>query len=457
MGAETSAAQPGAITATEAAARMREGLLTAEELVRSCLERVREVEPRVQAWQFLDEEHALAQARAADERRRSGEPVGPLNGIPVGVKDIVDTADMPTENGTVLHAGRTPRRDATVVARLRAAGAVVMGKTVTTECAYFHPGKTRNPHNPEHTPGGSSSGSAAAVAAGMVPVALGTQTAGSVIRPASFCGVYGFKPTHGFIPRTGILALSRTLDHVGIFARTLEDLALVAEELVGWDEGDPDTRLRARIPFGAVLADEPPLAPMFAFVKTPMWERTESDTREAFAELVAELGAQVEEVELFPSAADAWDWHRTIMEAEMAHNLEREWRTGRERLSEKLRAALERGREVRAVDYQRALAMIRPVVESFDELFMQRYDAILTPAAPGTAPKGLESTGDPAFCTLWTYTGMPAVTLPLARGANGLPIGVQLVGRRHFDARLLRTARWLVNHVQQTLEDSPAQ
>jgi Asp-tRNA(Asn)/Glu-tRNA(Gln) amidotransferase A subunit family amidase len=438
---------PSTLSAVEAARRMREGLLTAEELVGACLERVRELEPRVQAWQFLDEAHALAQARSADERRRSGEPVGALNGIPVGIKDIIDTSDMPTENGTVLHAGRTPRRDAAVVARLRAAGAVIMGKTVTTECAYFHPGKTRNPHNPEHTPGGSSSGSAAAVAAAMVPVALGTQTNGSVIRPASFCGVYGFKPSHGLVPRTGILALSRTLDHVGVFARTLEDLALVTEELVGWDEGDPDTRPRARVPFGAVLAEEPPLAPMFAFVKTPLWERAEPDTREAFAELVAALGAQCEEVELFPSAGEAWDWHRTIMEAEMAHNLEREWRTGRNRLSDKLRALLERGREVRAVDYQKALAMIRPVVESFDELFMQRYDAILTPAAPGPAPRGLDSTGDPAFCTLWTYTGLPAVTLPLARGANGLPIGVQLVGRRGFDAQLLRTARWLVEKV----------
>jgi Asp-tRNA(Asn)/Glu-tRNA(Gln) amidotransferase A subunit family amidase len=441
------AVHPSAFSAAEAARRMREGLLRAEELVGACLERVREIEPQVQAWQFLDEAHAAAQARAADERRRSGEPVGALNGIPVGVKDIIDTSDMPTENGTVLHAGRTPRRDAAVVARLRAAGAVIMGKTVTTECAYFQPGKTRNPHNPEHTPGGSSSGSAAAVAAGMVPVALGTQTNGSVIRPAAFCGVYGFKPTHGLIPRTGILALSRTLDHVGVFARTLEDLALVAEELAGWDEGDPDTLPRARVPFGAVLAEEPPLPPVFAFVKTPMWERAESDTREAFAELAETLGAQCEEVELFPSAADAWEWHRTIMEAEMAHNLEREWRTGRDRLSEKLRALLERGREVRAVDYQRALAMIRPIVESFDELFMQRYDAILTPAAPGPAPRGLASTGDPAFCTLWTYTGLPAVTLPLARGANGLPIGVQLVGRRGFDARLLRTARWLVERV----------
>src|SRR3954469_10385166 len=237
------------LTASESARRIAQGRLTAEELVGACLERIRQLEPTVQAWQFLDEEHALAQARTADERRRSGEPVGALCGLPVGMKDIIDTADMPTENGTVLDKGRMPRRDAAVVAKLRAAGAVIMGKTVSTECAYFNPGKTRNPHNPEHTPGGSSSGSAAAVAAHMVPLALGSQTAGSVIRPAAFCGVYGFKPTHGLIPRTGVLQLSRTLDHVGLFARSIEDIALLATELAGHDEGDADTRPRARIPF----------------------------------------------------------------------------------------------------------------------------------------------------------------------------------------------------------------
>src|SRR5947207_1505168 len=181
--------QPAQLSASEAARRTRDGLLTSEELVQGCLERIRALEPTVQAWQFLDEEHALAQARAADERKRSGEPLGALNGIPVGIKDIIDTADMPTENGTVLHKGRMPRKDAAVIAALRAAGAVIMGKTVSTECAYFNPGKTRNPHNPEHTPGGSSSGSAAAVAAHMVPLALGSQTAGSVIRPGAFCEI----------------------------------------------------------------------------------------------------------------------------------------------------------------------------------------------------------------------------------------------------------------------------
>jgi Asp-tRNA(Asn)/Glu-tRNA(Gln) amidotransferase A subunit family amidase len=435
------------LSAADAARAIRDGAISSERLVEACLARVREADGAVQAWAHLDPEHALAQARARDRDRSEGRTTGPLHGVPVGVKDIIDTADLPTEDGTVLHAGRTPAHDATVVALLRAAGAVVMGKTVTTECAYFAPGKTRNPHNPEHTPGGSSSGSAAAVAAGMVPLALGSQTNGSTIRPASFCGVYGFKPTHGLVPRGGILQLSRTLDHVGLFARTLEDLALLAEQLVGYDPRDPDTRPRARPPFVSVAAEAPPMPPLLAFVKTPAWERAAEDTKEGFAELVSALGDRVVEIELPESARSAWDWQRTIMEAEMAANLAAEWERGRDRLSEQLRALLERGREVRAFDYQSALARIPQLNEGFAEIF-ERCDAILTPAAPGTAPRGLDSTGDPAFCTLWTLCGMPAVSLPLMQGANGLPLGVQLVGPRDWDARLLRTARWLQAQVR---------
>ena len=435
------------LSASEAARLIRDGVISSEQFVEACLARIREVDGQVQAWTFLDPDHALAQARAADEWRLQGRPTGPLHGVPVGIKDIFDTADMPTENGSVLYAGRTPSRDATAVAMLRAAGAVIMGKTVTTEFAYFSPGKTRNPHNPEHTPGGSSSGSAAAVATGMVPIALGSQTNGSTIRPAAYCGVIGFKPTHGLIPRQGVLALSRTLDHVGHFRAQIDDIALLAAQLVGYDERDPDTRPRALIPFVEVAAEEPPLPPMFAFVKTPYWERADEDTKEGFAELVEQLGEQVEEIEFLPSAVDAWELHRTIMEAEMAANLEREWDKGRDRLSEQLRAQLERGRNVRAIDYQRALSRIAPIHESFVELFEQRYDAILTPAATGVAPKGLSSTGDPVFCTLWTLCGMPAISLPLLQSANGLPLGVQLVGPRNGDARLLRTARWLAARV----------
>jgi Asp-tRNA(Asn)/Glu-tRNA(Gln) amidotransferase A subunit family amidase len=431
------------LSATEAARLMRDGAVSSEQFVEACLARIAEVDGQIQAWAFLDPDYALQQARAADQRRLSGAPVGGLHGVPVAIKDIFDTADMPTEYGSPIYAGRTPSRDSTVVTMLRSAGAIIIGKTVTTEFAYFSPGKTRNPHNAEHTPGGSSSGSAAAVAANMVPLAIGSQTNGSTIRPAAYCGVIGFKPTHGLISRHRALKLSRNLDHVGLFANSVDDIALLAEQIVSYDENDPDTSPRARIPIGQIAAEEPPLAPMFAFIKTPYWERADQDTREGFAEIIEHLGSQVEEVELFPSAADAWQWHQTIMGAEMAHNLEREWIDSRDLLSEQLRAQIERGREVRARDYLRALGRMLPIHESFVELFEQRYDAILTPAAPSAAPRGLASTGDPAFCTLWTLCGMPAISLPLLQSANGLPIGVQLVGPRHGDARLLRTARWL--------------
>jgi Asp-tRNA(Asn)/Glu-tRNA(Gln) amidotransferase A subunit family amidase len=436
------ASQLNWLSASDAARGIRDGAFTSEQLTQACLARVREAEPQVQAWTFLDEEHALGQARARDQDRAEGRPTGLLHGVPVGIKDIIDTCDMPTEDGTVLHAGRTPSRDAAVVAALRAAGAVIMGKTVTTECATYAPGKTRNPHNPAHTPGGSSSGSAAAVAAGMVPLALGSQTNGSTIRPASFCGVYGFKPTHGLVPRTGMLKLSRTLDHVGLFARGLQDIALLAETLTGWDWDDPDTRPRATLAFREIAAQEPPLPPLLGLVKPPVWDRTAPDTRDAFAELATQLAARIVEIELPPSTAGMLDWHRTVMEAEMAANLDREFEQGRERLSDSLRAQLARGREISALEYQRAVARIPLLNAAFEEMF-ERCDAFVTAAAAGTAPAGLAATGDPSFCTLWTFCGMPAISLPLMQGANGLPLGVQLVGPRGADARLLRTARWL--------------
>jgi Asp-tRNA(Asn)/Glu-tRNA(Gln) amidotransferase A subunit family amidase len=433
--------------AGDAAQMIREGAVTSIELVQACLERVREVDGQVQAWTFLDPEYALAQARAADEARMCRQPTGALHGVPVGLKDIIDTADMPTENGSVLHAGRRPSSDASVVSLLRAAGAVIMGKTVTTEFATRTPGKTRNPHNSGHTPGGSSSGSAAAVAAAMVPLALGSQTTGSTVRPASYCGVYGLKPTHGLIPRHGMFQLSRTLDHVGLFARSVEDVAILLEVLASHDARDPDSRPRARMPYRAIAVAEPPRLPKLAFVKTSMWDQVDADARSAFSQLVERLGDRVEELELGTPADEILEWQRAIGGAEIAINLRRQWEHGRDKLSTALRARIEHGRGVLALDYLEALARVPRLVASVTELFEQRYDAILTPAAFGTAPKGLESTGDPAFCALWTLCGMPALSVPLMSGANGLPLGAQLVGARHQDAQLLRTARWLVDHV----------
>ncbi len=429
----------------EAAAAIRDGRTTSLELVEDCLARIEEIDGAIQAWAFLDPDHARLQARSADEHRMAGRTLGPLHGVPVGIKDIFDTSDYPTEFGSALWKGRTPRQDAAAVARLRAAGAVIMGKTVTTEYAYFHPGKTRNPHDPTRTPGGSSSGSAAAVAAGMVPAAIGSQTNGSVIRPAAFCGVVGFKPTHGTIPRTGAMLLSRALDHVGVFARSVTDAALMADIMAGFDGGDPDTRPLATPQLAVTAADEPPLPPRFAFVKGPAWKAAEPVLDEAFDELVAAIGDNAQPAELGSAFERAVEFHGIVMATEMAHNFRRDLAQGGDALSPQLRELLERGGRVSAVAYLEAVSAAASLNAMLDELFNE-YDAILTASAPGEAPVG-NATGNPAFCSTWTYLGTPAVSLPLLEGPNGMPIGVQLIGRRGNDARLLRSARWLSNHL----------
>ena len=441
------------LSATEAARLVREGAVTSSELVESCLERIEAIDGDVQACAFLDPDFARAQAQALDDFRAAGHAIGPLHGVPVGVKDIFDTEAMPTENGTVLDAGRRPWSDCHVISRLKQAGAVIMGKTVSTELAVYAPGKTRNPHNPAHTPGGSSSGSAAAVAAGMVPLAVGTQTNGSVIRPASFCGVYGFKPGAGLIPRSGVLTQSPAFDAIGVFGRTLDDVALLAEVLSGHHPGDPATRLRAAPPLRRLAASEAPMPPTLAWVPTPFWDRVAPDAQAAFGELLEVLAGRVAPFELPDTAADAVAWHKLVMEAEIAGSFDDEYERGRERLSPSLCAQIERGRAVTAVAHRAALARAERLRDSFESVF-EHVDALLTPAALGTAPAGLESTGDPIMCTLWTYLGLPAISLPLLHGENGLPIGVQLVGRPGDDARLLRTARWVVKAVEAAQQEA---
>ncbi len=434
------------LTAAQAAAGVAAGTFSSEELTTACLERMAQTEQAVGAFVFLDAEHALAQARDCDARRLSGQPVGPLNGVPVAVKDLIDTADYPTEYGSRYFAGRRPRNDATVVSRLRAAGAVILGKTVTTEMAYFHPGKTRNPHDLTRTPGGSSSGSAAAVAAGMVPAALGTQTNGSIIRPAAFCGVFGMKGSHGLVPRTGTLPLSRSLDHIGPMARSIEDIALVLDVIAGHDAGDPDTRPIGARNFRSTAAEPLGLAPRLAFVRTPIWDKADADTRDAFEALAAELGGDCFTYDLPESYAAGWDAQKAIMAVEMVHNLGRYAEEGGDLISPQFNALMADGRAVSAAAYLDALEDARAMREALGELFEQACTAIITPATVGVAPVG-QATGDPSFCSLWSLTGLPAITLPLLTGENGLPLGVQLVGAMGDDARLLRTANWLVSRL----------
>ena len=430
-----------ALTATQAAAAIARGAMSAEDYTAACLGRIEAVEGDVQAFAHLDPEHALAQARALDLHKANGGRISPLHGIPVGIKDIFDTADFPTECGSPIFAGRRPQADAAAVARLREAGAVIIGKTVTTEFAYFHPGKTRNPRDVTRTPGGSSSGSAAAVAAGMVPLAIGSQTNGSMIRPAAFCGVFGVKPSHGLISRAGALTLSRTLDHVGAFARSIEDLALILDSLVGQDPADPDTRPYAAPAFRASAAEPPPLPPSFALVRTPMWDRADADARNGLEDLARELNAR--EIDLPDDYRSAWPGLRAIMAAEMAHNLGALVDKGGE-VSSQFRDLIAEGRKVTANEYLAAVRDARHHAEGMMGIFEQFADAIITLPARGVAPEGIGATGDPVFCTLWTLIGFPALNLPLLENTEGLPIGVQLVGAPGRDERLLRTARAMI-------------
>lgn len=430
------------LTALAARDEVARGAVKAVALMEACLARIGEREGEVQAFAHLDREHAMRQAEAADRYRATGRPIGPLHGVPVALKDIIDTRDFPTENGTPFDAGRRPSRDAAVVERLRAAGAIVIGKTVTTELAVFTPGKTRNPRDPSRTPGGSSSGSAAAVAAAMVPLALGSQTNGSVIRPASFCGVVGFKPSRGMISRRGILLQSEPLDAVGTFSRSIEDAALLCDALAGYDPADQQTMPSAAPDLLGTARSRPPVKPSFALVRSPVWDKAEPDVRGGFDEIAEALGNRIDAIELPEPFARAHAWHRAVNYADLAKNYGRYYDRDPSLLSERLRGMIEEGAKVRAVDYTRALDGMAALSAGLEKIF-ERYDAIVTPAAPGEAPSGIEATGDPAFSTLWTFCGVPALSLPLLTGSNGMPIGVQLVGRHHYDGRLLRTARWL--------------
>ncbi len=411
----------------------------------ACLQRIAERETEVHAWAHLDPALPRAAADARDADARAGRALGALHGLPVGLKDIIDTADLPTENGSAIHRGRRPERDAWVRSRLDSLGAVILGKTVTTEFAAFAPGPTRNPHDPSRTPGGSSSGSAAAVAAGMVPVALGSQTNGSVIRPASFCGVVGYKPSFGLIPRTGVLTQSHSLDHVGVFAADLGLAARVGEALMGHDAGDPATRPQASMALARAL-EEAPGSARLAFVKGPAWPMAEESTVRAFEALRGRLGAAVVDLEPGPPLDEALALQRTINTAEIAFHFGAIYDRHRALISPQFSELLEAGRLVSAVAYQRALAdrlRLRAVVDAV----LEEVDAILTLAAPGEAPVGLGATGNPAFCTPWTLAGTPALSLPLLEGPAGMPLGVQLVGAYRGDDKLFATAAWLVRQL----------
>ena len=434
------------LSAVEMVQSLKKGEITSEELVKSYIEQIKKKEKEVEAWEFFDQELVLKQAKKLDELHQSGKH-GDLHGIPVGIKDIFDTEDMPTMDGTEIHKKNPSWNDCTVVSKLKQAGAIIMGKTVTAELAYYSPGKTKNPHDTTRTPGGSSSGSAAAVASHMVPLAVGSQTNGSVIRPASYCGVVGYKPTKGLISRHLVLQISRALDQVGVFANSIEDAALISEQLIGHDKQDPDTSLNPRPKLLAASKEKPPAEPVLAHIKLPFMNELEEDVKEGFKEIKDELKGKVDEIELPKGFAAIPDWHKIIMESDMARSFSEEYKKSKNKLSDKIIEAIERGMKYTSVEYNNALAKVN-VANAYFNQFFHDYDVILTPSACGEAPKGLKSTGNPIFCTIWTYCGMPCISLPLLQGKNGLPVGVQLVSSLFDDERLFRNASWLTSKIK---------
>jgi amidase len=414
------------LTASEAAARIRARKLSAEEYVGACLARAFEREPEVAAFAHLDPAAAMREARLRDREK----PRGPLHGVPVAWKDIVDTAAMPTAYGSRAFPGHRPLADAACVALARAAGAVLMGKTVSTEFAARYPGPTSNPHDRRRTPGGSSSGSAAAVADGMVPLAVGSQTVGSTIRPAGYCGIHALKPSYGLLSLTGVKPLCAHFDTLGLFARSLDDLALLRDALLAQPDSKPvQARKPARV----------------AFCRTPFWSRADDATRSALegaARSLAKQGATVRELKL-PRAyggTDALMWE--IIYFDLGRSFAPEVAGRMDGLSGWMKDAIRRGRAIAPATHAANLAKCAKLGAELRRL-TRGFDVVLAPAAPGEAPLTLESTGSPAFNSVWQIAGLPAVNLPAFQGPNGMPIGAGLIGRYLEDDRLLAAAAWI--------------
>ena len=400
--------------------------LKAVDLLASCLEHIEQREPLIHAFVNINRHAALERAQQLD----AGTVCGLLHGLPFGVKDLLDTADFPTAYGSSIYAGHQPAADAAAVALCREAGAVLLGKTVTTELANLYAGATRNPHNLDHTPGGSSSGSAAAVADAMVPFALGTQTAGSVVRPAAFCGVVGFKPTHNRVPKAGVKALSETLDSVGVFGRSVRDAALLGAVLTG-DIGMADPALFTQLS-----------TPRIGLCRTPEWALADVDTQKALAHAEKVLATLVRPVIWPDSVHDLITVHQQIQNFETARSLSYERMFYLDQISEPLQARLAEGLAISGETHARHLQTAAAARQQIGALF-ETHDFILAPSSVGEAPVGLDFTGDPVFCRTWTLLGLPCIHLPFFKGSTGMPIGLQLVGAYGDDRRLLAAAHGL--------------
>jgi aspartyl-tRNA(Asn)/glutamyl-tRNA(Gln) amidotransferase subunit A len=446
--------QPGDSTILTAAGEIRSGRVTAQELLERCLGQIGEFESRVRAWVLVDEPGAREAARRADDEIGHGRDRGPLHGIPVGIKDLCDVVGWPTLAGSPLRAGHRAARDATVVARLREAGAVILGKTVTTEFASFDPPPTRNPWNLERTPGGSSSGSAAAVALGMCLGAIGSQTGGSITRPASFCGVAGCKPTFGRVSGEGVVPLSRHMDHVGPIARSVGDLAAILRAIAGYDPADATTQDVQVDDY--VQACHNPAPPRLAIVDEAFFLEGLPDSLKVAilrsSNAFHEAGAEIRVAKLPPSFSEVIRLHRRIMTVEAAEYHQTVFREKGDRYGKHIGGLIEEGLATRAVDYVAALlhrrTLQRELMASFGD--GDEFDALITPATTSTAP-GIETTGDPKFNSPWSYVGYPTVSFPCGLADDGLPVALQLVGRPFQEARVLAAASWCERVLQASL------
>ena len=430
------------MTTSELVTKMREGQVSSVEVCKAYIERINKFEKDVKAWNFFDKKILLEKAEEADDYRKSGKPLGSLHGLPIAVKDIFGTYDMPTECGTVFRRKQSASQDSEVVNLLKNAGAIIMGKTVTAELAYIHPGKTTNPHDYSRTPGGSSSGSAAAIAAQMAPLSVGSQTGGSIVRPASYCGVVGYKPSYGLISKTGALKTSEKLDTVGVFGKTVEDVAMLAKVLIKKDLYDPTTIHFAADNMIESCKKEPNFEPKFIFYKTDKWKDIHKDSRDAFEFFIKKFQKYIEVFDTPSYFKDIPRHHQIIHETDLANNFQAYYKKDKKKLSKEMRDAIERGLKHSAYDYANAIDFMEQSYQSYREVF-EDYHGVITPSASGVADKGLKSTGSADFQKIWTYMGLPTISLPLLTGESNLPLGIQLIGNKFDDIRFLSAANWL--------------
>jgi len=422
--------------------QVKDAKLTSVEICQSYIEKINKFEKDIKAWAHFDKKFLLEKAEEADNYKKSGKPTGSLHGIPVALKDIIDTYDMPTECGTVLRKGKTQSQNAEIVDLLKSAGAIIMGKTATSELAFLGPPVTRNPHDYSRTPGGSSSGSAAVIAAHMAPLSIGSQTGGSVIRPASYCGVVGYKPSYGLISRNGVLRTSYALDHIGVFGKTVEDVALLAKVLIKKDSHDQATVYYSAEDMLEVCRKKPLFEPKFIFYKTNSWKKVDKKSRESFEFFINAFKKNIEVFDTPPYFKDINKYHQIIHETDLSNNFQDYYKQSKNKLSKEMQSAISRGMKYSAKEYTEAIDFMKRSYESYNEVF-EDYHGVLSPCSTGVADKGLKSTGSADFNKFCSFMGVPAIALPLLQGENNLPLGVQLIGDKYDDQRFLGIARWL--------------